>query len=159
MTTRDVAVIRPGEGPILAAGAGDEYQLKITREISAGAMLVMDATIEPGGGPPLHVHLRDDEWFYVIAGQVAFWNGREAITAGTGAFVYIPSGVPHTFKNRATAPARMLIGVTPGDAEEFFRAFGQINPDGTHPSDMEIGKRILALAPKFGMEILGSSPL
>lgn len=159
MTTRDITVIRPGEGPIIAAGMGDEYQIKITRDLSAGALLVMDAAIEPGGGPPLHVHLRDDEWFSITTGEVAFWNGREAITAGPGAFVYIPRGRPHTFKNRSTAPARMLIGVTPADAEDFFRAFGQLNPDGTHPSDMEIGKRILALAPRFGLEILGPNPL
>src|ERR1700712_3177669 len=50
----------------------------------------------PGAGSPLHVHHREDEWFYVIEGSVTFWVGGQVFEAGPGAFVYGPRETPHT---------------------------------------------------------------
>lgn len=147
------------DGTIIAAGKGDAYRFAITSAMTQGAGLIMHATIEPGGGPPLHKHLNEDEWFYITSGQVAFWNGKQAIIAKQGEFIFAPRNTEHTFKNQTNKPATMLIGIYPGKGEQFFREFGTLNPDGSHPTDDQIIQRIMKLAPTYGLEILGPSPL
>jgi uncharacterized cupin superfamily protein len=49
-----------------------------------------------GTGSPLHVHSREDEWFYVIDGELTLWVDGETIVAPAGSFVFGPKGIPHT---------------------------------------------------------------
>ena len=77
-----------------------------------------------GTPPPLHVHTREDEWFYILEGELAFWVGGRRIEASAGAFVYGPRGIPHTFM--VTSPqARFLVGVEPAGFEDFVRALAE----------------------------------
>ena len=48
-------------------------------------------------GPPLHVHGREDEAFYIIDGQISVECGAKRFTAGPGDFTFLPRGIPHTF--------------------------------------------------------------
>ncbi len=41
-----------------------------------------------GSGSPLHVHHREDEWFYVVDGELTIWVVGQVINAPTGSFVY-----------------------------------------------------------------------
>jgi len=154
-----VTHITQTDGQLIAAGKGDTYRLTITSAMTQAAGLIMHATIEPHGGPPLHKHQNEDEWFYITSGEIAFFNGTEAVTAQQGDFIFAPRGSTHTFKNRTNTPATMLIGIYPGKGEQFFKDFGTLNPDGSHPTDEEIKQRIIALAPQYGLEILGPNPL
>ena len=78
-----------------------------------------------------------------------------AVTAGGSTFV--PRGVPHCFKNCSIRDARMLVLFTPGQVEGFFDYGLPVN--GQRPSDDRLIERILDLAPRFGIEVLGPSPL
>lgn len=147
------------DGQRIAAGMGDTYRLAITSAMTQTAGLIMHATIQPGGGPPLHKHLNEDEWFYITSGTITFFNGTDAVSAQQGDFIFAPRGSTHTFKNNAKNPATMLIGIYPGKGEQFFKDFGTLNPDGSHPTDEEIKQRIITLAPTYGLEILGPNPL
>lgn len=59
---------------------------------------VAEVWSEPGSpSPPLHLHRRHVESFYVLAGEMTFTvNGRELV-APTGTWVQVPPDTPHTF--------------------------------------------------------------
>ena len=110
-----------------------------------------------GAGSPLHVHHREDEWFYVTEGELTFWVGGETIEAAAGAFVYGPRDVPHTFTVTSEL-ARFLLVTEPAGFEEFMRLLAQpaqaltVPPPPDGPPDME---RLVAAAAEYGIEILG----
>src|SRR6476659_8204106 len=80
-------------------GPGDHYTFLVTGEETGGAYFVMEALVPPEGGPPPHIHTKEDETFYVLEGQIEFLLGEELIVAGPGDFVSIPRGTVHRFKN------------------------------------------------------------
>ena len=65
-------------GYVAAAGAGlaGDPGLKASRQSTGGALSVFETSI--GAGPPLHVHDRDDECFYVLDGALSVRCGGEA---------------------------------------------------------------------------------
>ena len=75
---------------------------------------------DPGGvtgpGRPiagLHVHHSDDEAWYVLAGTLGFRLGEDTVEAGPGAVVVARRGVPHSFWNARSEPARYVLVMTP----------------------------------------------
>jgi quercetin dioxygenase-like cupin family protein len=149
----------------LGAGEGESFwfdgvlaSVKAARESTAGRVAVTEQLAPRGSGSPLHVHRNEDEWFYVIEGELTFWVGGEVITATAGSFVYGPSDIPHTF-TVSSEQARFLLVVEPAGIENFVRAIGEparqhaIPPAATEPPDVE---RLVAVAAEFGIEILGT---
>jgi mannose-6-phosphate isomerase-like protein (cupin superfamily) len=84
-------------GYVVAAGAGlaDDPGLKASRHSTGGALTVIETSI--GGGPPMHVHDREDECFYVLDGELSVRCGGDAFGAAAGSFVFLPRGRPHQF--------------------------------------------------------------
>jgi quercetin dioxygenase-like cupin family protein len=80
--------------------------------------------IIPAGfpGPALHVHPDFEETFYVLEGALTFRTGDEVHAGGPGTVAHIPRGVPHTFANPGSAPAHVLVIVTPAGFEAYFEA-------------------------------------
>jgi len=78
------------------------------------------AEFQPGGaagkGIPLHRHRFEDEAWYVLEGRLRFQYGAREFEVGTGSGVLLPRGVPHTFWNPGTAPARYLLIMGPKTA-------------------------------------------
>jgi quercetin dioxygenase-like cupin family protein len=52
----------------------------------------------PGGGPGPHYHEREDEWFYIVEGQVDFFLDGTWTMVSPGDCVYSPRGSVHGFK-------------------------------------------------------------
>jgi mannose-6-phosphate isomerase-like protein (cupin superfamily) len=71
--------------------------VKASRESTDGHMAVVEMLAPPGFGSPLHVHRREDEWFYVIEGALTVWVDGEASEVPAGSFAYGPRDLPHTF--------------------------------------------------------------
>ena len=109
----------------------------------------------PGEGPPPHIHSREEEGFYVLEGQITFQIGDERLTAGAGTYANMPIGSLHSFRNDTQQVARMLISVAPAGLEQMFfevgRPIAADEPPGP-PTPEEIEK-LLAIAPKYGIEI------
>jgi len=103
-----------------------------------------------------HSHSREEEGFYVLSGELTVRADGQTIRARAGAFVNLPVGSVHSFKNESMAPATMLITVAPSGFEKFLEEFGTVLSDeesGPIPvSPAEIA-RLLAAAPKYGIEI------
>ncbi len=135
--------------------------MKATGEQTAGALGLIEHLVPPGAGSPWHVHHSEDESFYVIEGEILFIVGNEQqrITAGPGTFVFGPRDIPHGFTNDGSAPARMLLQVTPAGFEQFVLTQAEPAPDSgfgsAGPPDME---KLLAEAAKYNIEILGPLP-
>ena len=70
----------------------------------------------------MHVHHREDEIFYILEGRFQVWCDGRTWTAEPGATIFLPRGVPHTFRNVGDSPGRKLITVVPGGFEGFFAA-------------------------------------
>jgi quercetin dioxygenase-like cupin family protein len=148
--------LRAGEGEALWF-LGQLVTIKSSSESTAGRVGVTETLAPRGSGSPLHVHHNEDEWFYVIEGELTFWVGGQVITGPTGSFVYGPREVPHTFIV-SSEQARFLLVVEPAGFEGFVRALGQpaqelvIPPPATEPPDVAA---MAALAAEYGIEILG----
>jgi mannose-6-phosphate isomerase-like protein (cupin superfamily) len=69
---------------------------------------------------PLHRHTREDEYSWVIEGQVGALLGEEVLTAGPGDLIFKPRGQWHTFWNAGDEPARILEIISPAGFEGFF---------------------------------------
>ena len=100
------------EGEALWAFGG-LVMLKSTASTTGGRVMVSEQRVPRGCGSPLHVHHREDEWFYVIDGAVTFWFGGDVIEAPAGSFLYGPRDVPHTFVV-SSDDARFLLVTEPG---------------------------------------------
>lgn len=146
----------PPQGRTIAA-VGDIYRFLVTGEETNGTYALWEATVPPGGGPPPHVHSREEEGFYVLEGEITFAVNGERVVATAGMFANMPVGTPHSFKNESDRPARMLISVAPAGLERMFMETGVPLPEGTTtalpPSHEEI-ERLLRIAPSYGVQIL-----
>ena len=146
-----------GQESVRFGPGGGTYRVVTTAQETTGCHFAFEVAEPPGGGPPLHTHATEDEYFAVLDGEFMFYIDGcvTAVTAGGSAFV--PRGVRHCFKNCSTRDARMLVLFTPGQVEGFFDYGLPVN--GQRPSDDRLIERILELAPRFGIEVLGPSPL
>jgi quercetin dioxygenase-like cupin family protein len=151
------------KGFATAAGEGeriwfvaDTMTLKATAASTGGSFTVIECLTAPGGGPPPHVHTREDEFWYVLDGTFEIRIGDEVHAVVPGGFAYGPRGTAHSFRNTAETPSRILLGFTPGGIEDFFRESGQpASDDGPAPPiDKDEIARMMVAAPKYGVEIV-----
>lgn len=98
------------------------FFFKVTGAETAGRLFLMEhQQMKPGGGPNLHLHLNQEEWFCVLEGEVAFQVGEQRLHLHAGESVLAPRRVPHTFSAVGPTPGRMLIGFCPaGKMEQYF---------------------------------------
>ena len=146
---------RPGSGRSVAV-VGDVYRFLATGEDTDGRYALWEAIVPPGGGPPPHVHSREEEGFFVLEGEITFTMGDQRLVASAGTFANMPVGTPHSFKNESDKAARMLISVAPAGLEKMFFEFGVSLPEGATtalPPTQEEIERLLAVAPRYGIEI------
>ena len=132
----------------LAAGQGEpmswftaQFQLKA----SDAQIGLMELKGSPGVEPPMHVHRNEDEWYYLLDGEVTFHVGKEKYEGGPGSLVFLPRAVPHTFSIR-TPTARMLLINAPGGFERMF-GLAPATPD----------EAVAALA-SYDVQVVGPHP-
>ncbi len=151
--------VTSNDGHVGFGPGGDRYVTKLAAAQTGGLFNLTDIIIPPGSGPPLHLHESEDEVFMVSEGEMTFWIDGRRIVGKPGDVVYAPRRIAHTFKNCSSVPARAMVLITPPESEQFFRRFTEPAADGQPAEDHEIIDRILRLAPEYGIEILGPSPL
>ena len=140
---------RPGEHLWFFGG------LMTIKAAGDGAM-VTEQTAPRGSGSPLHVHHNEDEWFYVLYGELTIWVDGETHVAPAGSFVFGPRDIPHTFIV-SSETARFLLITEPGTSRAS-RALAapapgpELPPGPPPPPDMELAMKPAA---DYGLEILG----
>ena len=134
---------------------GDVYRFLATGEETNGKYAIWEAIVPPGGGPPPHIHSREEEGFYILEGEITFRMGDERIVATPGMFANMPVGQPHGFKNESDRPAKMLISVAPAGLEKMFFEVGTPLAEGatsTGPPAKEEVEKLLAVVAQYGIE-------
>ena len=141
-------VVRGPEAVPLVKGPLGALRLAGAAETGGLAALVVHDLAPRALGSPVHTHTREDEWSYVLSGEVGVQVGDETFTAGPGDLVLKPRSVPHAFWNPADEPARLLEVITPGGFEDYFAALGEAFAAGG--PDRE---RMAAVAERFGLHL------
>ena len=102
-------------------------RLKIDGDDTDNALTFYEYVSEPGvTGPPQHIHHGHDETFYIVEGTYEFTFGSEQVIAEPGAFLYVPRGRPHTFRNAGQALGRIVGTFAPARFAEYFRELAAI---------------------------------
>jgi mannose-6-phosphate isomerase-like protein (cupin superfamily) len=143
------------EGRTVAV-VGDVYRFLATGEDTNGKYALCEAIVTPGGGPPPHVHSREEEGFYVLEGEITFQIGDKRVVATAGMFANMPVGTLHSFKNESRKPAKLLISVAPSGLEKMFFEIGMPVAEGATtalPPTQEEIEKLLTVAPRYGVEI------
>lgn len=104
--------------------------------------------------PPVHIHHRTDEGFYVVHGTYGFVMDDERIQAAAGSHVLVPRGHPHTFWNAGRDSATCLIVLSPPGFENYFRdlADGLAEADSDETA-MDLRRRLSAT---YDIEVVGA---
>ena len=95
--------------------------IKISGKDTENDISVFEQTgLTPNGGPPLHIHPSQDEWFYVIEGDYIFQCGDEKFNLKPGDTIFLPRNVQHAFA-QLTDKGKMIVSYLPaGKMEDFF---------------------------------------
>ncbi len=126
-----------------------------TADSTTGALGAWEQHLTGAGNTPLHVHQKEDEYFYVLEGRVLFEVAAERLAAGPGDFVFAPRGLPHRFSVESEM-ARILVMVTPGGFEAFFSRVGRpAAGSGLPPAEEPDPQALGEAAASFGVQILG----
>jgi quercetin dioxygenase-like cupin family protein len=151
-TTR-AFTLGPDEGrtPAPLNIVGEETLVKVAPADSDGRLAAFHLVAPPMSGPPRHVHTREDEWFYVLEGELVFEVDGERHTVGEGGSVWLRRGVVHAYQNLTARDARLLIVTTPGAFCDFFVEMSAAAPPGGMPAP----EVFAALDAKYGLTTLG----
>lgn len=94
---------------------------------------------EPSGPGP-HFHRTMTESFYVLAGSIRIYDGRQWVETQPGDFIHVPEGGIHGFRNESGKPASILIHFAPGAPREaYFEGNARFAREGK-PSDEELAE-------------------
>jgi quercetin dioxygenase-like cupin family protein len=134
---------------------GSLMRIQGRAENTGGALGLVDAIFYEAFGPPLHVHQREDEGFYLLEGEIRFRKGDDEFIAGPGTLVWLPRGVAHAFKVQPGG-ARALLLLTPGGFERMFEEGGVSTSQSEEPPTDKYDPEVLvSLAARYGMEVVG----
>ncbi len=146
-TTPQIHLVQAHEdrfGESHAPGYG-EILFKTSTAEAPSLFAIEHIKIMPGWGPPLHLHVAQEEWFYVVDGEVRFQVGDQRLTLKAGDSILGPRNVPHAFAAVGPTPAHMLITFTPaGQMEQFFRDTVAVGP-----------QQAASVFSRYGMKLIG----
>jgi len=139
----------PSDGGKKVNILGIPMVIRIGGQQTGGIVSVVESHDVPNGGPPPHIHHREDETFQVLEGAYEFTVGGESFVAEKGATIFAPRRIPHTYRYLGHAPGRLMCVITPAGFEGFFEAIGAL----TQEEQKDI-PRVIRIAKKFDLEFL-----
>jgi mannose-6-phosphate isomerase-like protein (cupin superfamily) len=97
---------------------------------TAGRFALVENRSKPGNEPPPHVHEREHEFFYIVQGSMQFFCEEKVIVAQAGEVVFIPQGMPHTFRTLSTTMRVLVLlveatGTGSVGLDRYFRAMSE----------------------------------
>jgi quercetin dioxygenase-like cupin family protein len=139
-------IVPPSGGRVMRA-FGDEITVHLCAAETRGLFTMFTVVTPPGGGPPPHLHMNEDEWFYVLEGRAEFLKDNAWSEVPVGSAVFTPRGVVHSFRNAGDGPLRMLVHTSPSGFEDFF-ARCAAESGKPSPPDMD---RLIRIAAEHGI--------
>lgn len=117
---------------------GDTFFTKVSTADTNGALYMFESARDKKGGPPLHYHYEQDEWWYILEGEFLFKVGDKTFTAKKGDSVFGSRMVPDAFAKTNDGPARLMMAFQPaGKMEEHFKnrsegLYDKLTKEGEH---------------------------
>lgn len=149
-------IVGPREGHVSCV-LGDNIHLRLEGTQTGGKLAMGLSKVWPEGGPPPHIHHREDEMFVVLEGQFTFML-EDTITPpmGPGFAIYLPQGRVHQFKKVGPGPGKFLVTTVPDGFDRFVRECGQpsvVDPQSMSAVTPEAIGKVMELCPKYGIEM------
>jgi mannose-6-phosphate isomerase-like protein (cupin superfamily) len=158
-TTAQAYTLPAGQGrPLWHLGALMNFKA-LTAETD-GRFWAVEGLADKQMAVPLHAHAHEDEVWYVLEGEIAFTVGDQTQVAGSGTFIYVPRGTPHTFQIKSETARWFGLGIS-GHLDQWFFETGvpapslTLPPPPTAPPDIAA---IVASLEAYGTETLGPPP-
>jgi quercetin dioxygenase-like cupin family protein len=140
---------RAGDANALAR-RGRRVRLLLSGEDTGGRFALLETVVARGGEPPGHIHTREDQAVYVLAGAARFCVDGAWRECPAGTCVLLPRGTEHTFLVRSER-ARLLVLLVPAGLEGFYREFDERERDSS--VGMPDFERLVTVAARYGVEI------
>ncbi len=111
--------LKPGHPYTLKKGEGWIYRYGVDIVVKAGELqglanaTVMTYKTKAGEEAEAHAHATEDEMFYILKGSIKFRCGEETFKVKKGGFIFLPHGIPHSYKVSGKKPARVLVVTAP----------------------------------------------
>lgn len=157
MTATSVPIIREaGQGERTSLSETWYQVWKATGETTNGVVDTWFEVVPPGMGPPEHTHARYDECFWIVKGTFLIKVAGRTTRASEGAWIFIPGGVAHAFRNVGTQDGQLLIESFPGGGmSKYFEEVSAIvmsRPATSGPPDQQALQRV---DEKYGVVVVG----
>jgi quercetin dioxygenase-like cupin family protein len=141
------SVLGPDDGDILGDPGGVLDRFMIEQRNTGGRFALIEHRLAPKAlAAPLHLHTKEDEYSYILEGEVGAYLGGTEVLAHAGDLVTKPRGQWHTFWNAGSSTARVLEIISPGGLEDLFRLL-DTSPDLYEP------ERLIPLADTYGAKV------
>jgi mannose-6-phosphate isomerase-like protein (cupin superfamily) len=146
-------IVRPGEGLHLDLGTFEAVVLATGAQTSGEFTVLQTQREPPDFGPPLHLHRDAAEAFFVLEGDYLMYVADRQHLCPPGTFVYVPRGVPHTFKVVSVVAGKKLNLFSPAAMIGFFEELAVVEAAGHATPEL-----LDTIAGRNNMEVLGPVP-
>jgi mannose-6-phosphate isomerase-like protein (cupin superfamily) len=148
-------LLKAGEGESVWS-LGGRFTAKATAAVTEERFALVESVAFRSTEPPLHIHHREDEAWYILDGKMTFYVGDAVLEATAGCFAFAPRGIAHTF-TVDVEPTRVLVFASPAGFEHFALELGEQAWDDTPPADLAVpGPEVLGpVAERYGIEVVG----
>jgi mannose-6-phosphate isomerase-like protein (cupin superfamily) len=126
---------------------GELVEILVTSAETNGSFCVLRQYSAPGGGPPPHVHSREDEFFTVLEGEYEIFDGTTWHPVAASENTFTLRGNPHTFRNRGSSVGCMQTTVVPGGLDLYLEELSRLSM----PPVME---EVVRLSAPYGIQFL-----
>jgi mannose-6-phosphate isomerase-like protein (cupin superfamily) len=140
------SVDQDGRDKWLQTRPGELCFIRVPAADTNGAYSVVEILSSPGDSTPMHTHMYEDEYIFVVEGTALIACGDRTFEASVGETAVLPRGVPHAWGNPSTSQLRILVTCTPGGIEEVLRLRAEVGDGGV---DMQVVRE------KFGVSVVG----
>jgi quercetin dioxygenase-like cupin family protein len=113
---------------------------------TGGAYCLLEVSAAPGISVPRHTHTREDEAYFVLAGELEVTVGDSVFVLHAGDTLMAPRDIPHQLRNSGTSDHFLLV-FSPSGFEEFVMATALPAPDNAAaPTEPQLQGDALAIA-------------
>ena len=121
---------------------------------TAGAYCLLEVSLAPGIAVPRHTHTREDEVYFVLAGELEATVGEQTFVLRPGDTLLAPRDIPHALRNSGNTTNHYLLVFSPSGFEEFIMATAVPAPDNavapTEPPAVAV-QNVHELATNYGI--------
>lgn len=149
----DPKIVMPGEGEPVGVPFHPVFELVSEDDTDSRASFYEFRVPARSAGAPPHTHTHEDEFFYVVSGEVSLMNGNEVVTAGPGAFAALTRGHLHAFWNASDEEVVLVMATVGGKFEDFFDEIAMEVRESQPGSPEEMGALVGRLGAERGIMI------